>query len=331
MIGGLIMSNGTAKIVWPQGKRFAFTIIDDTDFSNVENTGPVYDFLYENRFITTKTVWPLSPKGSPIGGGDSLEDQCYKDLILDLKAKGFEIALHGVSDESSIRPRVIEGLKKFKEIIGHAPRIHVNHTGQAECLYWGADRFDGAMKLIYTFARKYLLKSDSQFYGQLENSDYFWGDVCKETITFVRNFVFNDINTLKMDPLMPYHDPRRPYVPYWFSASAGHEVEEFCRLLNERDQDRLLEEGGACIAYAHLADGFYQDGRLNPRFVELMRRLAGLPGWFVPVSTLLDYIGEQKGWQNADDNRYALSGMQWRWLLQKIRRGDEGSPSPIKF
>ena len=197
------MLNGTPKIVWPEGKRFAFTIIDDTDRSNVENIGPVYNFLYENGFITTKTVWPLSPQGSPIGGGDSLEDQGYRDLILYLKAKGFEIALHGVSDESSTRLRVIEGLKKFKEIIGYAPRIHANHTGQAECLYWGKDRFDGYVRLIYNFARKYLMRSDSQFYGQMENSAYFWGDLCKETITFVRNFVFTDINTLKMDPLMP--------------------------------------------------------------------------------------------------------------------------------
>lgn len=326
------MLNGTPKIAWPQGKRFAFTIIDDTDLSNSENTGPVYDFLYDNGFVTTKTVWPLSPQGCPTGGGDSLEDQSYRDLILGLKTKGFEIALHGVSDESSIRSRVIEGLKKFKDVIGYAPRIHVNHTGQADCLYWGADRFDGAMKQIYNFARKRLIKSDSKFYGQMEDSAYFWGDVCRETITFVRNFVFNDINTLKADPLMPYHDPRKPYVRYWFSGSAGHDVEGFCRLLNERNQDKLLEEGGACIAYTHLAFGFYRDGRLNPRFVELMRRLAGLPGWFVPVSTLLDYVGEQRGWQNVgDNNKYTLSEMQWKWLLQKIKRGDEGSPKPVRF
>jgi hypothetical protein len=324
------MMKGTSKITWPQGKRFAFTIIDDTDRSNVENTGPVYDFLYENGFITTKTVWPLSPQGPMIGGGDSLEDQSYRGLILDLKTKGFEIALHGVSDESSTRTRVIEGLKKFKEIIGNTPRIHANHTGQAECLYWGADRFDGAVKLIYNFARKYLARSDSKFYGGMGDSDYFWGDVCRETITFVRNFVFSDINTLKMDPLMPYHDPRRPYVPYWFSASSGMDIKDFCRLLNERNQDKLLEEGGACIAYAHLAFGFYRDGQLNPRFVELMRRLAGLPGWFVPVSTLLDYIGERRGWQTVGDDRQVLSGMQWRWLLQKITRGEGASKAPVK-
>src|SRR5262245_44873449 len=109
------MLNGTSKITWPQGKRFAFTLMHDTYRSSVENKRPVNDFLCENGFITTRTVWPLSPRGSPIGGGDSLEDQDYRDLILNLKTKGFEIALHGASDESSPRPRVIEGLKKFKE------------------------------------------------------------------------------------------------------------------------------------------------------------------------------------------------------------------------
>src|SRR5262245_66681051 len=104
------MLNITSKIMWPQGKRFAFTIIDDTDRSNVENTGPVYDFLYENGFITTKTVWPLSPRCSPIGGGDSLEDQDYRKLILNLKAKGVEIALHGASVESSPCPSLFAGI-----------------------------------------------------------------------------------------------------------------------------------------------------------------------------------------------------------------------------
>src|SRR5215510_845910 len=161
------MSNATSKIMWPHGKRFAFTIIDDTDRSNVENIGPVYDFLNKNGFITTKTVWPLSPRGSPIGGGDSLENQIYRNFILDLKAKGFEIALHGASDESSPRPRVIEGLKKFREIIGHAPRIHANHTGQADSLYWGKDRFDGAVKLIFTFAGEYPMSRHATLYGQM--------------------------------------------------------------------------------------------------------------------------------------------------------------------
>ena len=43
-------------MTWPNGKRFAFTIIDDTDKSTVENIKPVYDYLYSHGLKTTKTV-----------------------------------------------------------------------------------------------------------------------------------------------------------------------------------------------------------------------------------------------------------------------------------
>ncbi len=36
------------KIQFPNNKKFAFTIIDDTDDSFLENTKPIYDFLFEN-------------------------------------------------------------------------------------------------------------------------------------------------------------------------------------------------------------------------------------------------------------------------------------------
>ena len=34
-----------STFVWPEGKRFAFTVVDDTDAATVENVGAVYDFL----------------------------------------------------------------------------------------------------------------------------------------------------------------------------------------------------------------------------------------------------------------------------------------------
>ena len=49
----------------PDGKRFAFTILDDTDDGTLENLRPVYDRLRELGFRTTKTVWPMDcPEGS---------------------------------------------------------------------------------------------------------------------------------------------------------------------------------------------------------------------------------------------------------------------------
>lgn len=325
LLGSIVIrqnTNGILSVMWPQGKKFAFTIVDDTDWSTVENTSAVYNFLYEKGFLTTKTVWPLSPKGRTAPKGHSLENEQYKKWILSIRDLGYEIALHGIADDSSTRGRVVEGLERFKQVIGHAPRIHINHMAQAECLYWGGDRFDGVTKQIYNFVRQRLLKSDASFLGHIETSEYFWGDLCRETVTFVRNFVFNDINTLKNDLLMPYHDPQRPYVPFWFSSSAAHDVDMFCNLISEENQDRLIEEGGACIVYTHLAFGFYLDGKLNQRFVELMYRLAGMPGWFVPASTLLEHVGDHRGWQNAGENRKQLKQMSRRWLFDRVKRGN---------
>ena len=48
---------------WPEQRKFAFTIVDDTDKATVENVKPVYDFLAESGIRTTKTAWPI---GGPI-------------------------------------------------------------------------------------------------------------------------------------------------------------------------------------------------------------------------------------------------------------------------
>ena len=54
---------------FPNNKKFAFTILDDTDLSTVENVGPVYRLLAELDMRTTKSVWPLgSVSDGPQGG-----------------------------------------------------------------------------------------------------------------------------------------------------------------------------------------------------------------------------------------------------------------------
>jgi hypothetical protein len=305
---------------WPEGKRFAFTIVDDTDFATVAKVRPVYDFLLERGIRTTKTVWPLANVGTPVTGGSSLEEPEYREWILRVAASGVEIALHGVADGSSPRGRIIAGLERFHEIFGTYPRLHANHTGQRENIYWGEARLDGLARLAYLTATR-ARHQHRQYSGHQEASQYFWGDVCRERITYVRNFVFRDINTTRRDPVMPYHDARRPYVPYWFSSSEGAGPASFCDTIREGHQDRLLEEGGGCIMYTHFgARGFVKDGRIHPEFVRLMGRLASLPGWFVPASTLLDHLRCRPTWA-PECGAGRLRGMQWSWLGSKLIHG----------
>lgn len=312
-------------VTWPDDKKFAFTIIDDTDFSTVENTRPVYEFLAELGFRTTKTVWPLAPCGRPTTGGQSLEDPDYRGWILDLQRRGFEIALHGVADGSSPRDRIVDGLRRYRQILGENPSVHINHVGQTEGIYWGVQRFDQPVRALY---RLYLRARGAEVPGQGVdvNSRYFWGDICSAVPRFVRNLIFSDINTLKMDPLMPYHDPRRPFVRYWFSGSNGSGTEAFCRLISEKNQDRLEREGGCCIVYTHLGSTFYP---LRADLKYLLRRLSERQGWFVPVTPLLENIGMQRNWTTTADRRMTFRLMQLRWLAHQVGARSTGQIADI--
>lgn len=306
---------------WPESRRFAFTVVDDTDFAVVDNVRPVYDLLVELGMRTTKTVWPLAPDSATrrTTGGSTLADAGYRAWIRDLAASGFEIASHGTTDHPSTRDQIAAGLDCFRETLGHDPRLHANHTGQLECIYWGEARLDGLPRLAYVLANR-LRGIEPRYYGHDAASPYFWGDLCRERVTYVRNFAFRDIDTLACDPMMPYHDSRRPFVPFWFSCSEGARCDSFCATISEDAQDRLVASGGACIMYTHFGVDFVRHGRVDPTFARLMRRLASLPGWFVPASTLLDHLRTQPGWRPALDPR-ALRRMQWRWLSAKLAHG----------
>ena len=71
--------------------------------------------------------------------------------------------------------------------------------------------------------------------------------------------------------------------------------------------------------YTHFGKGFYQDGKRNGRFKQLMERLTRKPGWFVPVSTLLDYLLEKKG--HCSISRSQRFQLEARWLLGKLATG----------
>src|SRR5262249_16748538 len=148
-------------------------------------------------------------------------------------------------------------------------------------------RLSGVNERLYKLLSRY--RFTGMFEGHIESSPLFWGDLCRERIRYVRNFVFPDLNTLKACPWMPYHDASRPYVNAGVASSEGGTVDAFIRTISEGSQDRLEAEGGACIMYTHLAQGFYQNGQLQHRFRALMERLSRKNGWFVPVTMLLDH------------------------------------------
>jgi len=301
------------RITWPEGKDFAFTIFDDPDLQTVDNVRPVYSFLSDLGLRTTKAVWPIQGNGIPKMGGATCEDKRYLEWVLDLQRRGFEIALHNVTYHTSTREETMRGLEAFSRLFGHDPKSMANHTGCDEGIYWGNSRLSGVQQAVYNLLH---LSCQNVHEGHIETSPLFWGDLCRRRIKYVRNFSFGDINTFKACPVMPYHDPNRSYVNYWFAVSEGARIAAFNSMLSEENQDRLLSEGGACIMYTHFACGFLENGKLNTRFKDLLERLGKMNGWFVPTSTLLDHLLSIRGHHSL--NKSDRNQLERKWLMHKI-------------
>ena len=304
-------------LAFPGGKRFAFTIIDDTDVATVANVKPFYDLLHQLGMRATKTVWPVGcPEGSRnFHSSQTLEDEDYCAFVLDLQRKGFEITWHGATMESSPRERTLTALERFRERLGGYPRIHVNHSWNRENLYWGSARVDDT--LVRTVLTR-VAGSNGEYTGDVTSSPYYWADMCVH-FTYARNLTCNGINTARFNPSMPYRDPQRPLIPLWFSASDAEGLYEFNQLLRPSNQERLEREGGFCILATHLGKGYVRDGQVDPTARMHLEALARRPGWFPTVSELLDWLRMQG--RGGMLPRGEWRSMQWLWLRdQGVRR-----------
>jgi hypothetical protein len=306
------------RVQWPEGKSFAFTVFDDTDRAVPGNYEAVYALLRDCGMLTTKSVWPLRGFRTPKIGGATCEDQAYAAHMLELQREGFEIGFHGATYHVVERPFIERSLNRFRELFGHDPRTMANHSDSVDGIYWGDARVSGIHRWAYNALSS--ARNKGAFHGHEASSPHFWGDLCRDRIDYVRNFITGDINTLNAFPFIPYHDRDRPLVKQWYASSEGPDVLSFNRTISERNQDRLEAEGGACIMYTHFAAGFQDtSGQLNPRFRHLIERLSRKNGWFVPTATLLDYIRRQRGEHVLTCSERAR--MERTWLRHKIRVG----------
>jgi len=302
---------------FPQGKQFAFTILDDTDDSTLENVKPVYDALKAHGIRTTKTVWPVDcPEGSRIFfAADTLQRKPYLEFVRQLGVDGFEIAFHGATMESSRRDRTVQALDFLKREFGAYPSLYCNHGYNRENLYWGYKRFQTSW--LRGMVRLFRKEAASYYLGDVEDADYFWGDLCRQRIRYVRNWTFPCLNMLEVNPEMPYRLSGTPYVNLWFSTADAPDVGDFARLLTQENVDRLEDAGGLCIISTHFGKGFVKDGVLDPRVHRIFQTLSQKPGWYVPVSEMLDYLVQTQGkGRTLDSLKTAM--LETRYLVNKL-------------
>ena len=285
-------SKTNLKIIpYPAGYSFAFTITDDPDDGWLEQKKTVYDFINSIGLKTSIGVWVFnnttgSGESSYYHQGISLDNKEYLAYIQELKQDGFNLFLHTITGGNDKREITIKGFNSFKNYFGEYPAHWVNHWTNYDNIYWGYKRFDSQfLQWIYNLIK------DEKYYGDVSDSDYFWGDYCSKHIKYIRGFASDNLNTLSVNPSMPYHDPQKPYVRYWYDCSDGADRKKFNSLISKKNVDKLIHSGGTAIIYTHFAKGFVdkESGLFNQETKTKLEYIAShKDGWFVPVKTILD-------------------------------------------
>jgi hypothetical protein len=304
---------------FPDGKKFAFSIFDDTDVATLEYIRPIYELLDRLGFRTTKSVWPLPYQGSSeYEGSATLDDSEYATYMRDLQERGFEIAFHGARMESSERSEIHRAFEVFQQNLGRYPTAYAAHGHNCDNLYWGVDRFRFPLwRWLYAAAGG---RRERHGEGHRAGSPFYWGDLAQRHLRYVRSFTYDELNLWKSTTAIPYRTAGTPGVNAFFPSSFADNVEEFIELLSPTRQMQLEREGGLAIVGTHFGKGFLRDGRVHPRVVELLTRLSERPGFFQPVTSLLDYlVGVQGGIPLLGGFRlFRLEGL-WFWHSIRTR------------
>lgn len=306
------------KYNWKNNKKFAFTIVDDTDGAYVENIKPVYDCLYRSGIITTKTVWLRAARDYFLG--DSLENGEYLEFVLELQRRGFEIALHDIGSGVFTRSEILAALSEFKDYFGNYPKMQINHGDNQSSMYWCGKRFSAPVAMMYDFYKK---KKGAyvQSEGDLPESVSFWGDECKKHIKYIRNRVYGELNLLKRDKHTPYREKEKDlYSNYWFSSSDAMTADMFVKLLSKDNIDRLERENGCAIIYTHFGYGFVdKNNQLREDVRRAIEYAAEKDGWFAPASEILDFMLENKA-ESEYITKAANVMLDIKWIAERVYR-----------
>ena len=269
---------------------------DDTDNSTLQSTRVVYEYCLERGIKPTRFVWTHKPTEQcgvlnpedPITG-ITFEDQAYCEYCRDLQSRGATFGFHGASAGNNTREQTLSGIERFECVMGYAPQLFISHMRNAENIYWGADRY--ANPVLRSVARMLVIRAT--YHGNDENSPYFWADICRERIRYIRLYRTRSLNVLKKNPGMPFHDTRFPAVRYWYSAS-GQDIDLLNRLTPAR-LNRISEEDGLILHYAHSAQFVDDPNAEYPNLLEPACRGFDLIGsrddvWCAGVNEVLDRL-----------------------------------------
>jgi hypothetical protein len=244
---------GSAFSPFPAGKECVVAIIDDADGSTIESLAPVFALLDSLGLRVTKAVWAFDHEGcAPASVGLSLDDRAYAAWVAREAEAGHEIVLNSPSCGDDERSSILAAEERFVRALGRERRLEVFHDDDRESLYWGTDRIpNGPVRAIWTAVR-----GGSPSEGHVPGSRFYWLDLARGLVRYAGRYTTDDLNTLALNPSMPFEDATTPSAPLWFAGADGRSPDRFVGLLSEGAVRRLKAERGAAIIRTRFASGF---------------------------------------------------------------------------
>ncbi len=223
-------------------------------------------------FRTTKTVWvfpQIEACGIPSYSSEfdtitpTLADEDYALYCDILYKNGYEIASHGASAGNNTRERIVESMSVLRERYG-GTETYIQHSKNADNLYYEEKVApDAFLRWLVSFYSRNVCS------GEEPGSKYYWGDYSKEYVKQIRLFRTRYTNTLKVNPSMPYYDPKKPCVNGWFTATRR----AFHHCATEQALARLKRKNGLTVLYQYLTMYVGDDGTISEDFIEAAQRL----------------------------------------------------------
>ena len=154
---------------------------------------------------TTKTVWPFRARKGALDFGE-LADARGPGLSDSSStcSGGVSRSRHTARRWSRARENARCGLEAMRDVFGEYP----TSTRTTRTI---ARTSTGARHASTTDRRARFIDAipgHVPFDGHVEGSPYWWGDVARGRIRYVRNLTFDALDVTRINPTMPYVDPK---------------------------------------------------------------------------------------------------------------------------
>jgi hypothetical protein len=284
---------------YPEGHRFAFTIVQDADSAYSRRLAPVFDEIDALKMKITVTLFVFWAEWAH--GGQSMNewlshatpaqsffrpvavplvDPAERAFYLSLAVRGHEIGMHSASETSDTTAQTERAFAYFTQVFGHSPTVYVEHShknNKEALINEGADPRSPYYNLeILRRYHPWVWLNDPLGLPRPENPRYF------------------DLFSIPGGPFNAELSRRYGLSKVFMRTGVAGQADGdgFLSWYSPANIDLLERDRGLALVYMHLDKKWLDVAtqKMREPLRERLRYLAHKNGWFAPAGRILDRL-----------------------------------------